>query len=98
MTHARIPDFSQPAPVRAPVLVSSHRLLPPCDRYRQNAPSAVRNEVLPGEIEPWEAIEPVRPDTAHVRALRIMDAAGEVLVGIALIAGGVLAYGFMPFA
>ena len=98
MTHARIPDFSQPIPVRRPVHRSTVRLLPDVDRSRRCAVAAPLDEDLPGAIEPWEAIEPVRPDTAHVRALRIMDAAGEVLVGLALIAGGVLAYGFLPFA
>ena len=71
-----------------------HRLLPGVDRYRQNAPSALANESVPGEIEAWEAVEPVRPDTAHSRALRIMDAAGSALAAVAIIAGGMLLTGF----
>ena len=66
--------------------------------YARSKPHLDPDEAAPGTVEPWEAVEPVRPDTAHVRALRIMDAAGEILVGLAIIAGGVLAYGFLPFA
>ena len=96
MTHARIPDFSQPAPVRRPVHRGTVRLLPAVDRQRAGAVAALHDEDLPGQIEPWQAITPVRPDTAHVRALRIMDVAGELLTGLAIIAGGVLAYGYLP--
>ena len=71
----------------------SHRLLPGVDRYRQNAPSALANEPLPGEIEPWQAVVPVRPDTAHCRALRVMDAAGELLAAFAIIGSGMLLTG-----
>ena len=70
-----------------------HRLLPGVDRYRQNAPSALANEPVPGEIEPWEAVAPVRPDTANARALRVMDAAGALLAAVAIIAGGMLLTG-----
>ena len=70
-----------------------NRLLPGVDRYRQNAPSALANERVPGEIEPWEAVAPVRPDTANARALRVMDAAGALLAAVAIIAGGMLLTG-----
>ncbi|MDP4026681.1 hypothetical protein Q8W71_29165 [Methylobacterium sp. NEAU 140] len=60
--------------------------------------AALHDERLPGEIEPWEAVQPVRPDTAHVRAPRFIDLAGELLTAIAIIAGGVAAYGFLPIA
>ena len=96
MTHVRIPDFSQPAPVRRPVHRGTTRALPAIDLQRRDTVAALHDEDLPGQIEPWQAIAPVRPDTAHVRALRIMDVAGELLTGLAIIAGGVLAYGYLP--
>ena len=96
MTHARIPEFSQPAPVRRPVHRGTVRLLPAVDRQRAGAVAAPLDEDLPGQIKPWQAVEPVRPDTAHVRALRIMDVVGDLLTGFAIIAGGVAAYGFLP--
>ncbi|WP_379011194.1 hypothetical protein [Methylobacterium tardum] len=91
--YAAIPDFSQPVPIRRPVLIGTVRELPGERRYR-----SLPDESLPGAIEPWEAVVPVRPDTPHSRALRFLDAAGEMLTAIAIIAGGVFAYGFMPFA
>ncbi|MCJ2132709.1 hypothetical protein MKK69_01270 [Methylobacterium sp. J-026] len=86
MTHVRIPDFSQPAPVRhataAPATAERRRL--PVDRRYRNLP----DEPVPGEIEPWEAVYPVRPDTAHSRSLRFLDATGELLAAFAIIGGG----------
>ena len=64
--------------------------LPPQSIYRRRAPMRPPNENLPREIEPWQATSAVRPDTAFVRALRVMDASGEFLAGIAIIAGGTL--------
>ena len=64
------------------------RLPQPCDRYRQNAPSALPNEPLPGEDEPWTAVMPVRPDTPHVRACRFIDVGADFLAAVAIIAGG----------
>ena len=64
--------------------------LPPQSIYRRRAPMRPPNENLPGEIEPWQATSAVRPDTAFVRALRVMDASGEFLAAIAIIAGGTL--------
>ncbi|GJD66290.1 hypothetical protein [Methylobacterium frigidaeris] len=43
---------------------------------------------MPGEIEPWEAVTAVRPDTAHVRALRFLSTAGDLLAAVVLIGGG----------
>ena len=40
-------------------------------------------------------ITPVRPDTAHVRAPRFLDFAGDLVSGVLIIAGGVFAYGFV---
>ena len=74
------------------------RLLPGVDCYSQHAALAPANEALPGEDEPWEAVAAIRPDTAFVRARRFIDASAELLTAIAIIAGGVLAYGFLPIA
>ncbi|WP_345822403.1 hypothetical protein ABC766_12895 [Methylobacterium fujisawaense] len=43
-------------------------------------------------------IRATRPDTAHVRAPRFLDVAGELLTATLIIAGGVFAYGFIPVA
>jgi hypothetical protein len=87
MKHARIPDFSQPVPVRA--AVSSKPVRAPVDRRYRNLP----DEQHPGAIEPWEAVAPVRPDTAHSRSLRFLDAAGELLAAVAIIGGGIVLTG-----
>jgi hypothetical protein len=90
MKHVRISDLSQPVPVR--VAIGAVRRRAPADtRYR-----GMPDETPPGAIEPWEAVYPVRPDTAHSRSLRFLDVAGEFLTAVAIIAGGVFAYGFMP--
>lgn len=48
--------------------------------------------------EPWQAVQPVRPDTPHVRALRFLSATGELLAAVALIAGAITLYGHLrPF-
>lgn len=91
MTHARIPDFSQPVPVRRPQPGAAGQR-PPVDRRYRNLP----DEIQPGTLEPWEAVTPVRPDTAHSRALRFLNVTGEALTAVAIIAGGVFAYGYMP--
>ena len=85
MTYARIPNFSQPAPVRS---TSARRQLPVDRRYR-NLP----DETQPGTIEAWEAVTPVRPDTAHSRSLRFLDTAGELLAAVAIIGGGMVLTG-----
>lgn len=41
-----------------------------------------------GAGEPWRFASPVRPDTTHVRALRVIDTIGETVAGLVLIAGG----------
>ena len=91
MTHARIPDFSRPLPPRSDSARTGARRQAADGRYL-NLP----HETLPGSIEPWEAIAPVRPDTPHSRALRFLNVMGEGLTAVVLIAGGVFAYGFMP--
>lgn len=89
MTHARIPDFSQPIPVRAAQPVSTARRRIPVDGRFLNLP----NEPLPGELDAWEIVEPVRPDTAHSRGFRILDVAGELLAAVAIIGGGMVLTG-----
>ena len=46
----------------------------------------------------WPVIRTDRPDTAHVRAPRFLDMAGDLVSAVLIIAGGVFAYGFMPVA
>ncbi|MCJ2139505.1 hypothetical protein [Methylobacterium sp. E-066] len=87
MTHARIPDFSQPVPVRSPAAPSVARRRIPVDPRYLNLP----NEPVPGEIEPWQAVTPVRPDTA--RSLRFLDTAGELLAAAFIIGGGTVLTG-----
>ena len=85
MTHARIPDFSQPVPVRGTATSSTARRRIPVDpRYRD-----LPDEPQPGTIEPWQAVTPVRPDTAHSRSLRFLDTAGELLAAAFIIGGGI---------
>jgi hypothetical protein len=87
MTHVRsIPDFSRPLPPREPA--QRHE---PISRYL-----TLPHETPPGSIEPWEAVAPIRPDTAHSVALRFLNATGEALTAVAIIAGGIAAYGFLP--
>ena len=46
----------------------------------------------------WQAVQPIRPDTPHVRALRLLNATGELLAAVALIAGTITLYGHLrPF-
>ncbi|SDA18456.1 hypothetical protein SAMN02799622_02035 [Methylobacterium sp. UNC378MF] len=66
--------------------------------YASPRPVIETDEAVPGTVEAWEAIAPIRPDTAHVRAPRFLDLAGELLTATLIIAGGVFAYGFIPVA
>jgi hypothetical protein len=91
MSYAHIPDFSQPVPARSDSARTGRRRLSADGRFL-NLP----NETPPGTIEPWQAVYPIRPDTAHSRAPRFLDVTGEFLTAVVLIAGGVFAYGFMP--
>ncbi|MDF2599786.1 MAG: hypothetical protein K0Q54_2609 [Methylobacterium brachiatum] len=64
--------------------------------YAKPRPVIEPDEVAPGTVEAWEAIAPIRPDTAHVRAPRFLDLAGELATATLIIAGGVFAYGYLP--
>ncbi|TXN00580.1 hypothetical protein FV242_21545 [Methylobacterium sp. WL64] len=66
--------------------------------YTSPRPALEADEAAPGTVEAWELVAPVRPDTAHVRAPRFLDLAGELATATLIIAGGVFAYGFMPVA
>lgn len=70
----------------------------PAALYSRPYPVLEQDEAAPGSIEDWEVTAPVRPDTAHVRAPRFLDALGETVVGLLIVAGGVLAYGHLPVA
>lgn len=48
--------------------------------------------------EHWPVIRADRPDTDHVRAPRFLDMAGDLVSAVLIIAGGVLAYGFVHLA
>lgn len=62
-----------------------------------NLPPVAMPRALPlGRLAP--AVEPVRTGIAHRRVRRFLDAGAEMLTAVALIAGGVAAYGFLPFA
>lgn len=73
------PTTAAPAPDRR------HRAVP---IYALDAPTLPPDEAVPGEIEPWEVVSAVRPDTAFVRAARFLNATGDVLAAIVLIGGG----------
>lgn len=81
------------APARA-----GERSRSPASLYARQRPVIEPDESAPGTVEAWEATAPVRPDTAHVRAPRFLDLAGELVSAVLIIAGGVLAYGWLPIA
>ena len=81
------------APARA-----GERSRSPAAHYNRALVPAEIDEAPPGTVEAWELVTPIRPDTAHVRAPRFLDLAGEMLTATLIIAGGVFAYGFMPLA
>jgi hypothetical protein len=55
-------------------------------------------ETPPGSIEPWQAVAPIRPDTAHVRSLRLLDGMGEAFAALTLVCGGVILVGLATLA
>ncbi|TGD94917.1 hypothetical protein [Methylobacterium nonmethylotrophicum] len=64
--------------------------------YAYDAPTLSTDEL--DTTDAWEAVQPVRPDTPHVRALRLLNATGELLAAVAIIAGGITLYGVLrPF-
>lgn len=63
--------------------------------YARPAPVLEADEHAPDSGEDWRVTTPVRPDTAHVRAPRFLDLAGDLVSGVFIIAGGVFAYDFV---
>ena len=55
-------------------------------------------ETLPGSIEPWQAVSAIRPDTAHVRSLRLLDGMGEAFAALTLVCAGALFIGLATLA
>ncbi len=69
----------------------------PAKRRLITSPPTQADALLdPDMIVHGPAIRATRPDTAHVRAPRFLDVAGELLTATLIIAGGIAAYGFIP--
>jgi hypothetical protein len=66
--------------------------------YGRPAPLLPDDEDAPGSIEPWQAVAPIRPDTAHVRALRCLDGMGETLAALTIVIFGMAAIGLATLA
>ncbi len=75
-------------PVRSPRAYFPRRSMPVIDLRSRVSADAPEDEDAPNTVAEWEAVTPVRPDTAHVRALRFLDIAGEALTALVLIARG----------
>ncbi len=79
-----------------PSLAPLHLKRRPTDGlYARQAPILEPDEHGPDAGEDWRVTAPVRPDTDHVRAPRFLDMAGDLVSAVLIIAGGVLAYGFL---
>lgn len=82
-----------------PPLAPLHQKRRPSDGlYARQAPILEPDEHSPNAGEDWRVISPIRPDTDHVRAPRFLDMAGDLVSAVLIIAGGVLAYGFVHLA
>lgn len=55
-------------------------------------------EDLPGSIEPWQAVAPIRPDTPYSKSLRLLDGMGEAFAALSLICGGLIVIGLATLA
>lgn len=55
-------------------------------------------EDLPGAIDGWEAVAPIRPDTPYSRSLRLLEGMGEAVAALSLICGGVIVVGLATLA
>jgi len=59
--------------------------------YQRREPAPPPGLDEPHEVEEWDAVHgafAVRPDTPHVRALRFLNASGDLLAAVILIGGG----------
>ncbi|MHC2017620.1 hypothetical protein [Methylobacterium sp. CM6247] len=82
-----------------PSLAPLHLKRRPTDGlYARRAPILETDEHGPDAREHWPVIRADRPDTDHVRAPRFLDMAGDLVSAVLIIAGGVLAYGFVHMA
>ena len=80
----------------SPSLAPLHLKRRPSDGvYARPAPLLEADEHAPDSAEDWRVTAPIRPDTAHVRAPRFFDLAGDLVSAVLIIAGGVFAYGFL---
>jgi hypothetical protein len=66
--------------------------------YGRTAPLLPDDEDAPGSIEPWQAVAAIRPDTAHVRALRFLDGAGEAFAALTIVVAGMAVIGVATLA
>lgn len=92
------PPGDMPRSQVAPVLRALTAASRPASRYDGPAFAEFPAEMTPGSIEPWEAVAPVRPDTAYVRAPRLLDYLGEALAAVAFVAGGAVLVGLATLA
>ncbi|SFV14486.1 hypothetical protein SAMN02799631_05881 [Methylobacterium sp. 174MFSha1.1] len=74
-------------PATAPQTLQARSYFP-APIYGRHAPTLPPDEPVPGTVEEWEAVTAVRPDTPHVRALRFLSTAGDLLAAFVLIGGG----------
>ena len=80
----------------SPSLAPLHLKRRPTDGvYARPAPLLEADEHAAESAEDWRVTAPIRPDTAHVRAPRFLDLAGDLVSAVLIIAGGVFAYGFL---
>ncbi|WP_020091268.1 hypothetical protein [Methylobacterium sp. 285MFTsu5.1] len=70
----------------------------PAKRRLTTPPTRADALLDPDLIVRGPVIRATRPDTAHVRAPRFLDVAGELLTAVIIIAGGIAAYGYLPLA
>ncbi|CAA2108976.1 hypothetical protein MBUL_04469 (plasmid) [Methylobacterium bullatum] len=96
--HLDFPPSDMPRSQVAPVLRALTAASRPASRYDGPAFSEFEAETPPGSIEPWQAVAPIRPDTPHVRALRILDGMGETLAAVAFVVAGMALVGLATLA
>jgi len=79
-----------------PARAGERRRTPSPNFYAREAPTLSPDESEAADA--WEAVQAVRPDTPHVRALRFLNGTGELLSAVILVAGTIAGYGVLrPF-